>query len=123
MKRVIIISCALLTLFGITQSAYGEGISLIGDDVPCSENFIDGDFSADCIPAFLAYIIKQIFAFSGGIFLIITLVGGLQLTIPFPNIGGKEKARGTIQWGIIGMIVSGLSFFILQFIVNALAGG
>jgi len=118
-----ITTCALLAIVSVAQPVYGQGISLIGQDVPCAEHFQDGNFEAACIPAFLAYVIKQIFAFSGGIFLIITLVGGLQYTIPFPSVGGKEKALGTLRWGIIGMIVCGLSFFILQFIVNALAGG
>ena len=121
-----IIVCALLAFVGGTvQPAYAEGISIISDDIDwkgdCDIN--TGSFEAECIPAFLAHVIKQIFAFSGGIFLIMTLIGGLQFTIPFQSVGGKEKAMGTLRLGIIGMIVSGLSFFILQFIVNALAGG
>jgi hypothetical protein len=101
--------------------AHAQFISLMGDDTPCKQQFIDGDITSECIVQYIGYLIKQIFAFSGGIFFIVLLVGGFQYTIG-PLIGGEEKGLGTIRWGIIGMIVSGFSFFIIDFVVSAIAG-
>ena len=84
-------------------------------------NFKTGELSADCIPNYIGYLIGQIFMFTGGIFLIIVMIGGYQYA--FSNIaGGKEKGMERIRFGIIGMIVCALSFFIIDFVISTIGG-
>jgi len=85
-------------------------------------NFKTGELSAECIPNYIGFLIQQVFAFTGAIFLIVLIIGGYQYA--FSNIaGGKEKGVERIRFGIIGMIVCALSFFIIDFIISTIAYG
>ncbi len=106
----------------VPSSAMAQMISLFGDDVPCKEKFQTGNVTADCVPLYIAYVIKQVFSFTGAVCLIVIMLGGFQYALG-TVAGGKDKARATIQYGIIGMIVSALAFFILSFVINAIATG
>ena len=85
-------------------------------------NFKTGELTAECIPNYIGFLIQQVFAFTGAIFLIVLIIGGYQYA--FGNIaGGKEKGMERIRFGIIGMIVCALSFFIIDFIISTIAYG
>ena len=90
------------------------------DEIPGCD-FQTGAIKASCIPIYIAYLIEQIFMLTGAICLIVIMVGGYQYALG-QIVGGKEKAQATIRYGIIGMIVSALSFFIIDFIISSLAG-
>ncbi|MDD5469415.1 MAG: hypothetical protein PHO92_01285 [Candidatus Peribacteraceae bacterium] len=94
--------------------------SLISDGAGGCD-FASGQVHADCIPGYIAYLIKILFGFTGGICLIVILVGGFQYALG-TVAGGKDKAMATIRYGIIGMILSALSYVIVNFIVTAIAG-
>lgn len=106
----------------LPTSASAQMISLFGDDVPCKGKFESGEVTADCVPQYIAYVIQQVFAFTGAVCLIMIMIGGFQYALG--NVaGGKDRAQATIRNGIIGMVVSALAFFILSFIINAIAQG
>ena len=84
-------------------------------------DFASGQIEADCIPKYIAYLIEILFGFTGGICLIVILVGGFQYALG-TVAGGKDKAMATIRYGIIGMIVSACSYLIVNFIVSAISG-
>jgi hypothetical protein len=110
------------TVSVLPVSAGAQMISLFGDDVPCKSKFLSGEVTADCVPQYIAYVIQQVFSFTGAVALIVIMVGGFQYALG-TVAGGKDKAKATIQFGIVGMIVSALAFFILSFIINAIATG
>lgn len=94
--------------------------SLISDGIENCD-FASGELVAACIPSFIIHVIDQIFMLTGAISLITIMVGGFYYALG-NAVGGKEKGLAIIRWGVIGMIVSTLSFFILDFIVSTLAG-
>ncbi len=95
-------------------------ISLIGTDVPCGAKFRSGEITADCVPLYIAYLIQQVFSVTGALCLIMLIIGGYEWALG-SVAGGKDKAQATIMWAIIGMILSALSFFIVDFVISSLA--
>ncbi len=114
-----VLACSALLFAG--QAKAGQMLSLIGNDVPCRDKFLSGQITADCVPQYIAYVIQQVFALTGAICLIVIMIGGFQYALG-TVAGGKDKAMATIRYGIIGMIVSALAFFILDFVISAIAG-
>jgi len=109
-------------LLGGAANAQGTPITLIPKGGVAGCNFRTGELSAECIPNYIGFVIQQVFAFTGAIFLIVLMIGGYQYA--FGNIaGGKEKGMERIRYGIIGMIVCALSFFIIDFIISTIAYG
>ena len=110
------------SLIGVLLSLPGSATaqSIISNDVPGCD-FASGDLDAGCIPSFLVHVIDQVFMVTGAICIIVIMIGGYQYALG-NIVGGKEKGLATIRYGIIGMIVSALSFFIIDFIVSAIAG-
>lgn len=84
-------------------------------------DFGSGAITAGCIPGYVAYLIKTVFGFTGVVSLIVIMIGGYQYALG-NVVGGKERGEQRIRWGIIGMIVSALSFFIVDFIISSIAG-
>lgn len=103
----------------LIAKAYAQ-ISLIGPGVPCADKFTSGQITADCIPQYIAYLIQQVFALTGALCLIMLIVGGYQWALG-SIAGGKDKAKATLLWAITGMILSTLSFFIIDFVISSLA--
>jgi len=84
-------------------------------------DFASGQIEAVCIPKYIAYLIEILFGFTGGICLIVILVGGFQYALG-TVAGGKDKAMATLRYGIIGLIVSACSYLIVNFIATAING-
>lgn len=114
----------LLLLLTAGSAHAGSDPTLVpaGGTIPgCTGSFATGDFEAKCVPAYLAYLIKQIFMFSGAVALIVIMIGGYQYALG-NVVGGKEKGEARLRWGILGLCFCVLSFFIIDFIVSAMAG-
>ena len=113
-----------LLTFSLSSIASAQTPSLIPED-PLSIhedcNFVTGEVHADCIPAYIAYVIRQIFVMSGTIFLFVIIYGGYEYALG-DMVGGEQKAVARIRYGIVGMVCCGLSFFLVDFVVSALAG-
>ncbi len=118
-KKLIITILLALPLLFAAEIVSAEDISFISADAPC--DFKTGQIDADCIPEYIAYVIKQLFAFTGGICIIVIMIGGTMWVLG-NAAGGTDKAKDVIRWGIIGMIISALSFFIIDFIISTMAG-
>lgn len=119
MRRILLSVLLALPLLLAVQVSSAQPVSLIGNDVPCRGKFISGQITADCIPLYIAYVIQQVFKFTGAICLIAIMIGGFQYALG-NLVGGKDKALATIRWAVLGMIISALSFFIIDFILSAL---
>lgn len=89
----------------------------------CDGLLTTGEINAGtCIPSFLAHAVETVFAFSGGIFLIIVLYSGYEIILGGLTGGGNESGRNRLQWAIIGFIMCTTAFFIIDFIISSIGG-
>lgn len=85
-------------------------------------DFVSGNLTFACIPAFIANAIQVLFGFTGGIFLIMLLFGAYQFVIGSVSGGDTSGGKRTIRLAITGFLVSLLAFFIIDFFVDAILG-
>ncbi|NOS67713.1 MAG: hypothetical protein HOO67_05115 [Candidatus Peribacteraceae bacterium] len=89
----------------------------IGD---CS--FITGDFGFECIPLYLAYLIRLAFGLAGGFALFQIIQAGYEYALSGLPMGivDKEAAKKRISHAIIGLVVVILAYLIIDTIVSAI---
>lgn len=75
-----------------------------------------------CIPSFIAHVIQFIFAFAGSICVIMIIFGGYEIVIGNLSGGGADAGYTRIRWAIIGFVMAATSFYIMDFIIAAIAG-
>ena len=91
-------------------------------------SFITGDFSFDCIPLYLGYIINLSFAMAAGFALLEIVRGGYEygasgaqsIVSALPD---KEAAKKRITNAVIGMIVVVFAYLIVDTIVSVIFTG
>ncbi len=66
-------------------------------------------------------ILGAVFIIVGIIAVIVIVIGGINYMMSQGDPGKVKKAKDTILYGIIGLIVSLLAFAIVQFVLDALA--
>lgn len=66
-------------------------------------------------------ILGAVFIVVGIIAVIVLVIGGINYMMSQGDPGKVKKAKDTILYGIIGLIVSLLAFAIVQFVLDALA--
>jgi hypothetical protein len=76
--------------------------------------------SAQCVPNYIAYLIGTIFELTGAVFLLMVIVGGYQYVFGKATGGGGEEGKARVRFAIIGFLITALSFYIVDFILNAL---
>ena len=72
---------------------------------------------------FFQGIFNKVFLWSGIIAVIMIIIGGVQYTTSQGDSAKLQKAKNTIMYGIIGLVVVLLSFAIVSFVLNGLIGG
>ncbi|MDP7477159.1 MAG: hypothetical protein QF442_01800 [Candidatus Peribacteraceae bacterium] len=83
----------------------------------------DGVINAGmCIPAFIAHVIQFLFGFAGGICLLVIIWSGYEIVLGSLPGGSSEAGKSRLTWAIIGFIMASTSFFIMDFIISAIAG-
>lgn len=85
-------------------------------------DFVTGNLSKNCVPLFIAHALQTIFAFVGGICLILIIIAGYQILLAVSTGGDRSGGIQTLRWAITGFIVSALTFFIIDFIISTIAG-
>ena len=83
-------------------------------------SFASGVMSAQCVPNYIAYLIGTIFELTGAVFLLMVIVGGYQYVFGKATGGGGEEGKARVRFAIIGFLITALSFYIVDFILNAL---
>lgn len=114
MKLTVLLTSLLLT----APSTFAQ--TLFSYDIPGCD-FREGTIGANCVPLYIAFVISNVFMLTGALSVIMIMWGGFEYTLD-KLVGGKEKGIKRIQHGILGMVVSGLAFFIVNFAVAALKG-
>ena len=117
MKRILLLILCIAALSAV-QTTHAQ--SLINYDITGC-NFREGTISASCVPIYIAYLIGEIFKLTGALAVIMIMIGGFEYTLN-SLAGGKEKGVKRIKNGILGMVISGFSFFIIQMIILTLKG-
>lgn len=63
-------------------------------------------------------ILQVVFGFAGGIALIIVTIAGLKYVLSQGNPGETAKAKDTIMYALIGLVVCIMGFSIVTFVIN-----
>lgn len=126
MILILIASVVLVATYPSVVFAQPTLIPQDGTIGGCS--FITGDFGFDCIPLYLAYLIRLAFGLAGGFALFNIIQGGYEYAISGmqPIAGGlpdKEAAKKRITNAIVGFVVVVLAYLIIDTIVSAIFVG
>lgn len=78
--------------------------------------------SGDGIQVTIGNIISTIIGILGIVCVIIIIMGGIQYMTSSGDAGKVKKAKDTILYGVIGLVICVLAFAITQFVVNAISG-
>ena len=68
-------------------------------------------------------ILNVVFGVIGIVAVIMIVIGGVNYTISQGDSAKIQKAKNTIMYGIIGLVIVLLSFAIVNFVLNGLIGG
>ena len=117
MKNHVYILVAIVTLVS-AQTIDAGNPSLITREL-CNGDLVTGVIDDTCAGEFIAHVIKQLFMLTGALSLLMIMVGGFEYTLD-KIVGGKEKGVKRIKNGILGLVLSGLAFFIVQFVIQAI---
>lgn len=118
MRKLSAIIALALTPFTVHA---GNPTSLIASGIPECD-FTTGRLHAGCVPNFLEHVLRFVFGLTGGVFLIMILIAGYQ--VAFAKVLGRDRSEGftRLRVAIIGFILCGLSWQILDFIIEVIAG-
>ena len=86
-------------------------------------NQVAGTAGADTgLESQIGVILNAIIGVIGIVAVIMIILGGISYTTSQGDPGKTKKARDTILYGVIGLIVVLLAFAIVNFVLGALAG-
>lgn len=103
-------------------AALAQTPSLIPEGGVPGCDFVTGELTKSCVPMFIAYVIRVVFGFVGGVCLILILISGYRILLAVITGGDKSSGFEMLRWAITGFIVSALTFFIIDFIISTIAG-
>lgn len=66
----------------------------------------------------ISEVLKVVFGFAGGISLLIITIAGLKYTLANGDAQAISKAKDTILYAIIGLVISLLAFSIVSFVIG-----
>lgn len=107
MKKLTQISLGAMSL--LPASVFAADVPAVSPVTP------GGDLS---ISSVLSNIITWILGLAGGIAVLFLILGGLQYITSSGNKDRAEKAKQTILYAVIGLIVIALSFVIVAFVAQ-----
>lgn len=130
-KGLMIALMVLLAILVIAHPmmAVAQGPQVIPDTGmigTCS--FITGEFHFECIPLYLAYLIRLLFSMAGGFALFQLIQGGYEYALSglqpvASGLPDKEAAKKRITNAILGMVVVVLSYLLIDTLVTAIFVG
>ena len=106
------------TVITLIPTAHAQ--SIITNVAGC--DFTTGRVHAECVPLFLSHLIQIIFALSGAACLIMIVIAGYQIAIAKAIDKDKSEGITRLRVAIVGFILCGMSWYIIDFIISALAG-
>lgn len=102
----------LLTKFGVqpTTSPGKTDINLVGDK---QNNLVDS----------ITGIINAVIGVLGIVCVVVMIIGGVNYMTSAGDAGKVKKAKDTILYGLIGLVVCVLAFALVNFVISGIIGG
>lgn len=125
MLLLLMLSAVLVTVRSGIALAQGPGPQLIPDTGMIGGcNFVTGDFNFECLPLYLAYIIRLFFGMAGGFAMFQILQGGYEYALSglqpvASGLPDKEAAKKRITNAIVGLVVVVLSYMLIDTLITA----
>lgn len=119
-KIIATIIIGVLSLSIITPTFATDGSICDNDNVPESvqkASGCDGGSSTE-LPNVIINILNGIIAVSGLVAVVFVIVGGIQYMTSAGDPGKTKKAKDTILYAVIGLVICVLAFAIVNFVVN-----
>lgn len=91
--------------------------------VGAADNLKDVDDSGDDLATDIKTIINGVIGILGIACVVVMIIGGVNYMTSAGDAGKVKKAKDTILYGLIGLIVCVLAFAIVQFVVGILQDG
>lgn len=92
------------------------------DSVPEAENSVfDGDLGFPRVSASqgqLTNVLGTVFMLTGALASVFIVVGGLRYVIAAGNPEGVQKAKNTVLYAVIGLVISIFAFTIVNFVIS-----
>lgn len=85
-------------------------------------NGCDGASSGDDLKNVISSIIKGVIGIIGAVAAIFILVGGINYMTSAGDAAKLEKAKKTILWAVIGLVIAVLTFAIVNFVIGNILG-
>lgn len=120
MRRLLLSTSIIAMALAAVPALAQEFIPSSGVIAGC--NFITGEFSFDCIPIYVGYLVKVLFAMTGGFALMEIVKAGYEIALSGVT-GDKEKGKKHLTWALLGLALSICSFLIVDFIISTLLLG
>ena len=79
-------------------------------------------WASDSLGTTIGHIIQTVVGMLGLVCVIIIIIGGINYMTSSGDAGKVKKAKDTILYGVIGMVICVLAFAITTFIINAING-
>ena len=119
-----IISILGISFLSFTPIAHAAGDVCNQSGVPEEvRNAAGCEGTSDDLPDLIVGILNAIIAISGIIAVIFVLIGGINYMTSAGDSAKLQKAKSTILYACIGMIIAVLSFAIVNFVIVNIIGG
>lgn len=129
-KSIILAVIGLFSLFSFTSILTTSSVSAKNKDPVCSSNAAKEVKDAagcsgntDALPDIVTGILNAVIAVSGLVAVIFVIIGGVQYMTSTGDAGKVEKAKKTILYALIGLVVSVLAFAIVNWVIVRAIGG
>lgn len=105
------------------RSAYADVTSTSNQEVCSKITEPDLQAAAGCgntetVKTPVKKIINAILYIAGVLAVVMIIVGGIQMTTSAGNAGAVAKAKSTILWAVVGLIVAVLAYAIVNFVIG-----
>ena len=106
---------------GGSSGGAGAGAGAAGENAQAGLSNVNPGASND-LNGMIQIIINTVFGIIGVVAVIMIIIGGVNYTMSQGDSTKVQKAKNTILYGIIGLVVVLLSFAIVSFVLNGLNG-
>ncbi|MBQ1387623.1 hypothetical protein IIY68_02450 [Candidatus Saccharibacteria bacterium] len=117
---IAILSALFFTTVTATSPTFAAGACESGVDAVKTAAGCDG--STDALPTAIVNILSAIIGVAGLVSVVYIIIGGVQYMTSSGDASKVEKAKKTILYACIGLIVCALSFVIVNFVIGNILG-
>ena len=126
LKTIILILATIIGVGSLLIPAPAFADDPCRDDLPevvKEANGCNGTGSTDQLPKLIQNVLNAIIAVSGLVAVVFVVIGGVQYMTSTGDAGKVKKAKDTILYALIGLIICVLSFAIVNWTIKNVIGG